>query len=101
MKKITLEKYKVILLDDGGVMNDNDVRAPQWRELVAQYFSPRYGGSIKEWKKANKHVFKQLFERYERKTKENPMIDYVEFWKFEQIRWMRLLDEKLYIARYL
>ena len=88
MKKITLEKYKVIFLDDGGVMNDNDLRSQQWRELVAQYFSPRYGGSISDWKKANKEVFKQLFERYERTVKENPMIDFTGYWKLEQISWL-------------
>ena len=88
MKKIVLEKYKVIFLDDGGVMNDNEKRTPQWRELVAQYFSPRYGGSIQDWKKANKQVFELLWERYERTLKENPMVDYVDYWKREQIRWL-------------
>jgi len=98
MKKITLEKYKVLFLDDGGVMNDNDLRAPQWRELVAQYFAPRYGGSIDDWKNANKEVFNQLFERYERTIKENPMIDFNEFWKLEQIRWLTEMFKMVQIS---
>ena len=88
MKKITLKNYEVIFLDDGGVMNDNEIRSPQWRELVAQYFSPRYGGSIQDWKKANKRVFDLLFARYKEIVIENPMIDYIEYWRHEQIRWL-------------
>jgi HAD superfamily hydrolase (TIGR01509 family) len=88
MTKITLDKYKVILIDDGGVMNDNELRAPQWRELVAQFFSPRYGGSIEGWEKANKEVFDEIFDRYERTRIENPMVNYNEYWKNEQIKWL-------------
>ncbi len=88
MKKIALDDYNVILLDDGGVMNDNERRAPQWREFVALYFSPRYGGTIQEWKNANKQVFPPFFERYERTAKKNPMIDYLSYWRKEQIEWL-------------
>ncbi len=35
-----------IFLDDGGgVMNDNEVRGPQWQRLVGEYFSPTLGGA--------------------------------------------------------
>ncbi len=88
MKKIALDDYNVILLDDGGVMNNNERRTPQWRELVALYFSPRYGGTIQEWKNANKQVFDSVFERYKRTERENPMIDYIIYWRHEQIEWL-------------
>ena len=88
MKKIALETYKAIFLDDGGVMNDNEPRTLQWRELVAQYFSTRYGGSIENWKEANKKVFADLWERYLRTKKYDPMIDYNRYWNDEQIKWL-------------
>lgn len=34
-----------IFVDDGGVMNDNRLRAPQWRRLLGEFFPPRLGGS--------------------------------------------------------
>ncbi len=33
----------VILLDDGGVMNDNRLRGEQWQRLVGEFFAPRLG----------------------------------------------------------
>jgi hypothetical protein len=32
---------EVILIDDGGVMNDNDLRGHQWKGLCGQFFAPR------------------------------------------------------------
>ena len=88
MKKIPLKNYKAIFLDDGGVMNDNERRAPQWRKLVALYFSSRYGGLIKDWENASKQVFTKVFDRYERTVRETPMIDYINFCRHEQIEWL-------------
>ncbi|MHA1932699.1 MAG: HAD family hydrolase [Promethearchaeota archaeon] len=88
MKKIALDEYEVLFLDDGGVMNNNESRTPQWRKLVAQYFSTRYGGSIKNWKEANKKAFANLWERYLRTMKYDPMIGYKRYWNDEQIKWL-------------
>jgi HAD superfamily hydrolase (TIGR01509 family) len=43
----------VVFLDDGGVMNDNARRAPQWRRLVGEFFAPRLGGAPDAWAEAN------------------------------------------------
>ena len=79
---------KVIFLDDGGVMNDNNLRTPQWRELIAQYFSPRYGGTIDIWKMANKYAFTRLMDRYEQIIRETPLIDFNKFWEEEMSQWI-------------
>lgn len=49
------EVYKnwIIFFDDGGVMNDNKLREPQWRELVGKWFSSRFGGKRSSWQRAN------------------------------------------------
>jgi phosphoglycolate phosphatase-like HAD superfamily hydrolase len=49
-----------LFLDDGGVMNDNAVRGPQWQQLVAEFFVPRLGGSPAAWVSANHTVASQL-----------------------------------------
>jgi HAD superfamily hydrolase (TIGR01509 family) len=50
----------VILLDDGGVLNDNAVRGPQWQRLVAAFFAPRLGGAPEAWADANRMVMEQV-----------------------------------------
>lgn len=52
----------VIFLDDGGVMNDNEVRGPQWQRLVAEFFVPRLGGTPEAWPEANFVVINRLLE---------------------------------------
>ncbi len=42
-----------IFIDDGGVMNDNALRAVQWRRLVGEFFAPRLGGDQVSWARAN------------------------------------------------
>jgi HAD superfamily hydrolase (TIGR01509 family) len=51
----------VVFLDDGGVMNDNERRAPQWRQLVGEYFAPRLGGAPAAWAEANYTMTTSLF----------------------------------------
>lgn len=55
-----------IFLDDGGVMNDNAVRGPQWQRLVAAFFAPRLGGDPAAWAGANRLVATALFADYSR-----------------------------------
>ena len=52
----------VIFLDDGGVMNDNRLRAGQWQQLVAEFFTPRLGGTPEGWAAANRVVIEWLFD---------------------------------------
>ena len=42
-----------LFFDDGGVMNDNMRRGPQWQEEIANYFQPIFGGLKSHWKQAN------------------------------------------------
>ncbi len=45
-----------IFVDDGGVMNDNSVRGPQWQRLVSEFFAPRLGGHQESWALANRNI---------------------------------------------
>ncbi|MHA1994895.1 MAG: HAD family hydrolase [Candidatus Hodarchaeales archaeon] len=79
---------KVIFLDDGGVMNDNTSREPQWRELIAQFFVPRYGGTNNIWKSANNYAFNRLMDDYNFTIKNTPLIEYNTFWKKTVSQWI-------------
>ena len=54
----------VVFIDDGGVLSDNDRRAPQWRRLVGEYFAPRLGGAPEAWARANVGAFERSWARY-------------------------------------
>ncbi len=51
----------VIFLDDGGVMNDNRLRAEQWQRMVGEFFAPILGGSTTSWAEANRVVMDTFF----------------------------------------
>jgi HAD superfamily hydrolase (TIGR01509 family) len=51
----------VLFLDDGGVLNDNTVRAPQWQALVGEFLAPRLGGDPTAWARANRVVVEAIF----------------------------------------
>lgn len=55
---------RVLFVDDGGVLNDNERRAPEWRRLIGEFFAPRLGGTHEAWAAANAAVFPGSWERY-------------------------------------
>ena len=42
-----------IFFDDGGVLNDNAIRAPQWKAHCGEFFHSRFGGDPEVWGEAN------------------------------------------------
>jgi HAD superfamily hydrolase (TIGR01509 family) len=52
----------VILLDDGGVMNDTRLRGPQCERLAGEFFAPRLGGESSAWAEANRICIASIFE---------------------------------------
>jgi HAD superfamily hydrolase (TIGR01509 family) len=51
-------------VDDGGVMNDNELRGPEWRRLLAELFGPRLGGTPERWSEANRVVIDLWWPRF-------------------------------------
>lgn len=60
---MALERIRVVFIDDGGVLNDNQARAPQWRRLLGEYLAPRLGGTPEEWARANAGAFDRGWQR--------------------------------------
>jgi FMN phosphatase YigB (HAD superfamily) len=59
-----MRPIKYVFLDDGGVINDNSRRAPQWERLVGEFFVPRLGGTREQWAAANRKAIRPTIERF-------------------------------------
>jgi len=46
-----------LFLDDGGVLNDNSLRGPEWLRLIGEFMPARMGGTVEQWASANRVVF--------------------------------------------
>ena len=64
-----------IFLDDGGVMNDNSLRGPQWERLIGEFMAARLGGEPRVWGEANRAIFQETFKRYEQRVRNEPLTD--------------------------
>src|SRR5437867_989800 len=80
----------VIFLDDGGVMNDNSVRGPQWQRLVGEYLSPRLGGELEAWSAANRTVVEAQMARFRELSVSD---DFMAWMDQEDVRWLREMCE--------
>jgi HAD superfamily hydrolase (TIGR01509 family) len=83
----------IIFLDDGGVMNDNNVRALQWQRLVGEYFVPLLGGSPEAWSRANRVVADRLFGPDAWRRRVQAAADYRSFDRDYQVEWLRGMCE--------
>lgn len=83
----------VIFLDDGGVMNDNRKRGPQWQCLVSEFFVPLLGGTPEAWMEANRIVVDRLLEPVTWQTRLQLATDYKSFDRVYQIDWLREMCE--------
>ena len=53
-----------IFLDDGGVLNDNARRGPQWQRLIGEFMTTMpfgLGGTAEAWAEANPIVFRNVW----------------------------------------
>lgn len=59
-----------IFFDDGGVLNDNQIRGKYWKKLVGEYYSKRFGGDPEIWGEANQKIITSFFDIYLRDGKD-------------------------------
>ncbi len=55
-----------LFLDDGGVLNDNSLRGPEWLRLIGEFMPPRMGGTAEQWTSANRVVFSQVWRNLQK-----------------------------------
>ena len=85
---------RVVFLDDGGVLNDNELRGPEWRRLLGEFFAPRLGGTPRSWGDANRVVFERIWRDWERLQERGVEVG-VDWWPAQDRRWLAGMCEQV------
>jgi FMN phosphatase YigB (HAD superfamily) len=80
-------RVRVVFLDDGGVLNDNDRRAPEWRRLLGEFFPPLLGGTPVAWADANEVVFEGIWRDWQRLRERGDELG-PDWWPAQNPRWL-------------
>jgi HAD superfamily hydrolase (TIGR01509 family) len=80
--------YPILFLDDGGVMNDNLVRGPQWQRMVGEYFPPVLGGAAHAWAAANRTYMEAMFDPAQWQARLQAFTDYQSWDAAYQLDWI-------------
>ena len=79
-----------MFIDDGGVLNDNERRALEWRRLLGEYLPPRLGGTPEAWSRANVGAFERSLARYMERAKPEHGFRGLEAWmRADRVEWLR------------
>jgi phosphoglycolate phosphatase-like HAD superfamily hydrolase len=93
------DSLRAVFVDDGGVLNDNSARAPQWRRLLGEYFVPRLGGTHEAWSAANIGAFERSWARFVERLAEAGESGGVDRWvREERARWLSDMCEQVGVA---
>jgi len=78
-----------LFFDDGGVLNDNEVRGHQWKEILPEFFISRFGGTTQIWSRANHRVMNELIRNLEQRwiNQQRPE-DFHHFWDEFMTDWV-------------
>ncbi len=81
-----------LFLDDGGVLNDNACRGPQWQRLVGAFLSPRLGGVPEAWAVANRVVavvlWSEMADWHRAEGLHEGQGSYLALWQEYEYRWL-------------
>jgi beta-phosphoglucomutase-like phosphatase (HAD superfamily) len=81
-----------VFLDDGGVLNDNRLRAPQWQRLVGEFFPPRLGGEAAAWSEANRDIVSAGFDNFNHRVQDwDESRDFLLELRSFEIEWLRAM----------
>ncbi len=86
---------RVIFLDDGGVMNNNDLRAPQWQRLLGEFMPTRLGGRPDEWASANRAAYGGVLNEYGPRWDREPPSAFYDDYLFD---WIRVMCERVGVS---
>ena len=83
-----IAELRVVFIDDGGVLNDNERRPPEWRRLLGEYLPPRLGGSPEAWARANTAAAERSWSRYVDRVRSGDFRG-IEDWRRQDLgRWL-------------
>ena len=76
-----------LFLDDGGVLNDNSLRGPEWLRLIGAFMPARLGGTAEQWASANRIVFSQVWGDLQKRLPD--FASHEEFQRIYATTWLR------------
>ena len=85
-----------LFLDDGGVLNDNGLRSPEWNRLIGEFMPARMGGTPEEWMGANRVVFPQVWRDIQMRLPH--FAGYQEFQRVYATGWMDRMCARIGLA---
>lgn len=88
-----------IFLDDGGVMNNDQIRGKQWQKLIGKYFSPKFGGKPDMWGIANKRFITEYMNNYREEISKNIELPYSEIYESYIEEWINSMFDSVGIDR--
>jgi FMN phosphatase YigB (HAD superfamily) len=80
--------HVIVFLDNGGVMNNNALRGPQWQREIANFFVPLLGGTHEAWREANRTVADGIFEAENWQKRLQAATDFASFDRAYQRDWL-------------
>lgn len=90
------ERPLALFIDDGGVMNDNNLRAPEWRRLIGEFMPSRMGGTPEQWASANQAVFPVIWQHVQQRF--HTFASHQAFYRTYATGWMREMCSCLGVA---
>jgi phosphoglycolate phosphatase-like HAD superfamily hydrolase len=78
---LALAGVRVVFIDDGGILNDNERRAPEWRRLLGEYLPPRLGGTAQAWAQSNIGAAERSWARYLKRVAPGNSFAGIEAWR--------------------
>ena len=91
------KKPLALFLDDGGVLNDNRLRGPEWLRLIGEFMPSRLGGTAEQWAEANRVLFPQLWDSLKRRLPE--FASHQQFQRTYSISWMEKMCDFVGVQR--
>ena len=80
---------RVLFIDDGGVLNDNGLRGPEWLRLIGGFMPARLGDTADQWARANAAVFPRVWGGIAKRL--SSFATYTEFQRAYSVEWMRAM----------
>src|SRR5579859_2085533 len=75
-----------LLIDYHGVISDGERLPAEWRRLLGEFFSPRFGRAPSVWAEANRYALARSLERM---RDLGPTIDAEEARRIDRVAWLR------------
>ena len=80
---------RTLLLDHHGVISDGERMPGEWRRLLGEFLTPRFGATPQVWADGNRVALARSVARYDAHGRDGSRYGREEFTRNDRIEWMR------------